>query len=82
MKSIEDWDTEVEEDSEVLESNIGEKDRYRIVVEFIVKSESIDDAEASLKDLIDYGVLSMIDHEDQEIIHSYEIIDADPAECD
>lgn len=80
MRSIEDWNEEIVEDAAAPEDKY--EDRYRVVIEFIVDSESVDDAEATIKDIIDYGILGMLDNEDRKPVASYDVIDADPAELE
>lgn len=56
------------------------KDRYRITIEVIVEAESIDDAQQEVKDLIEYGILALIDQEEREAIDEWDITEAEPAE--
>jgi len=54
--------------------------RFTITVEITVNSDSIDDAEEDVKDIISKGILALIDEEDREPIHVWDITDANPSE--
>jgi hypothetical protein len=56
------------------------QDRFKVIVEFTVKSDSADDAQEDVKDIVGYGILGLIDREDREPIDDFDIIEAEPAE--
>lgn len=55
--------------------------RYRVTVEFLVDTESIDDAQAEVKELIDHGIIAVQDSIDGKV-YDYDITDAEPAEVE
>lgn len=55
--------------------------RYRITVEFLVDSESIDDAQGEVKELIDHGIVAVQDEIDGKI-YDYDITEAESAEVE
>jgi len=69
-----DDEDEVEAKSKVL------LNRYKITLEVLVKSESIDDAEMELKALVAQGVIAFLDNENKQPIITFDIIDSEPAE--
>lgn len=71
--SLEDVDEGDEE--EELPTN-----RYRVTVSFIVKSESVDDAEIDLKALIGQGVIAFLDNEGKQPLLSFDIDNSEPDE--
>lgn len=56
------------------------QDRFTVIVEFTVKADSADDAEEDIKDIISKGILTLIDEEDREPIHAWDITSSEPAE--
>jgi hypothetical protein len=66
--------------SEENDSVVPANNRYRIVVEFVVKADSVDDAEQDVKDIIDYGIIGMVDNEDREPVRSFDVIESGPDE--
>lgn len=54
--------------------------RWRVTVEFVVKADCVDDAEQDVKDIIDYGIIGMMDNEEREPIRSFDVTDSDPDE--
>lgn len=57
-----------------------QQDRFVVTVEVTVNSDSIDDAEEDVKEIIQRGIISMIDEEDREPIREFDITDTNPAE--
>ena len=56
------------------------RERYKVVVEFIVESDSPDDAEADIHDIIKEGITILIGDQDRDLIHEYDITEIEPAE--
>ena len=54
--------------------------RYTVTVQFVINAESSDDAETEVTSLIQEGVISVLDSEDREPLHEYDIINSEPAE--
>jgi hypothetical protein len=67
-------------DEETETSLVVPEDRVKVTVSFIVKADSIDDAQAEVKDIIEGGILYLIDEEDREPIEAWDVEDAEPAE--
>jgi hypothetical protein len=66
----------LEEDSEALVAS-----KFKVTVEFIVIAESIDDAETEINDVIQEGILALINSdEEREPIEEYDVIDVEPTE--
>lgn len=57
-----------------------EDDRYKVVVEFIIRATNPDEAEEVMNEMIQQGILRYIDLEEQEPMDEYEVIDIEPAE--
>lgn len=55
------------------------ENRYKVTVEFIVDSDSIDDAQDEVKELIDRGIVAVQDEIDGKI-YDYDITEAECAE--
>lgn len=56
------------------------QDRYKVTVELVVVGNSVDDAQEAVKDIIEHGILGLIDTEDSEPIDEWDILEAEPAE--
>jgi hypothetical protein len=65
-------------------SNLGPpqlENRFKVVVEFIIESDSVDDAEVDVNDIIQEGILALVgSDEEREPVYEYDIIEAEPAE--
>lgn len=66
MRTMTDWDCEV---AEGLEAPA----RYKISVDFIVRAASLEDAEEDIKSVVEYGILGMVDEEEREPIHAWDV---------
>lgn len=56
-------------------------DRFLISVDFVVKAESLEEAEDRIHSLVDEGIIALIDKYDATV-ESYDITDSNPAEVD
>jgi len=56
------------------------EDRYKVVVELTVRAESVDDAQEIVKEIIQYGIIGMIDNDDIEPVEDWDVTEAEPAE--
>ena len=72
---VEDDFYEDEEDNKRRPSN-----RYRVLVELVIKADSADDAADDAKLLIDGGVIALMDNEDRSPLVSYDVSDSFPEE--
>jgi len=54
--------------------------KYSITIQFTVEAESADDAEEELKNVIQEGIVTVVDNEDKEPILEYDVTDIEPAE--
>lgn len=65
---------------DLLEEGSGARgERYEVVVRFTVEAPDPEEAETAVKDIIQEGILRLIDEEDREPIHDYDIEDVDIA---
>lgn len=55
-------------------------DRFVINVEFRLSAEDIDEAEYAIKELIQQGIMVILDNEGREVIDSYDVLSTEPAE--
>jgi hypothetical protein len=62
------------------EADSAPQDRFTVIVEITVDADSADDAEDDVKDIISKGILALIDEDDREPIHAWDITSSDPAE--
>ncbi len=55
--------------------------QYEVLVKFVIRSESADDAADDLKEIIQEGILTYLNDNDREnIVCEYDIEDIEPAE--
>lgn len=65
---------------EDLEEDSGARgDRFEVTVRFLVEAPTTEEAEASVNDVIQEGILRLLDKESREPIHDYDIEDISPA---
>lgn len=65
-----------EEDSVQLEN------RYTVTVQITVKADSANDAEEEVKNLIQEGIVTLLDNQDRELVCDYDIVESEPAEIE
>lgn len=75
MRLKEEWDV-VEADNYTDEEVPA---RFSITVTFTVQSDSLDNAQEEVKDLIEHGVLALAD-EEREPVHEWDVIEAEPVD--
>ena len=55
-------------------------ERYRVTADFTLEAEDIWEAEEKVKDLIQEGILTLIERDDIELIDDYDIVNTEIAE--
>jgi hypothetical protein len=65
---------------EVALDRLENRGKFKITVEFVVWGNDIIDAEEQLKEIVQEGILTLIDNEDREPVYEYDITDIEPAE--
>lgn len=57
------------------------QNKYKIIVEFVVSADSVEDAESEVNDIIQEGVLSLVSQdEERQPLYSYDVTDAEPTD--
>jgi len=58
------------------------QDRYKVTVEFVVDADCIESAEKNVLDLIQEGILTLVQQYDREPVNDYEFVEIERAEID